>query len=47
MSTSCPAGQAADGMEVERCRGCLAPPDRHMLIDRDGTVRLSQTELAD
>lgn len=40
-----PVYQAIEGMEVES--GCvyLAPPDRHMLVNRDGTVSLTQTEL--
>jgi len=37
--------QAAEGLEVEPGSVYLAPPDRHMLINRDGTVSLTQTEL--
>ena len=37
--------QAVDGMEIESGHVYLAPPDRHMLINRGGTVSLTQTEL--
>lgn len=40
-----PVDQAIDGMKVEPGHVYLAPPDRHMLINRDGTVSLTQTEL--
>jgi two-component system chemotaxis response regulator CheB len=40
-----PVLAAAEGMKVERGQVYLAPPDRHMLINRDGTVKLTQTEL--
>ncbi len=40
-----PVLQAVDGMEVQRGTVYLAPPDRHLLINRDGTVSLTQTEL--
>ena len=40
-----PVFQAADRMEVERGRVYLAPPDRHMLVNGDGTISLTQTEL--
>ncbi|HET7421380.1 MAG TPA: chemotaxis protein CheB [Candidatus Dormibacteraeota bacterium] len=40
-----PVYQAADGMQVEPGHVYLAPPDRHLLINRDGTVSLTQTEL--
>ena len=40
-----PVYQAVDGMEVEPGHVYLAPPDRHLLINRDGTVSLTQTEL--
>lgn len=40
-----PVYQAVDGMEVESGKVYLAPPDRHLLINRDGTVSLTQTEL--
>lgn len=36
---------AIEGMEVAPGNVYLAPPDRHMLINRDGTVSLTQTEL--
>lgn len=37
--------QAIDGVEVEPGKVYLAPPDRHLLINRDGIVSLTQTEL--
>lgn len=40
-----PVYSAVDRMEVEPGHVYLAPPDRHMLINRDGTVSLTQTEL--
>ena len=40
-----PVYQALDGMEVVPGNVYLAPPDRHLLINRDGTVSLTQTEL--
>lgn len=40
-----PVFQAVEGMEVEPGTVYLAPPDRHTLINRDGTVSLTQTEL--
>jgi two-component system, chemotaxis family, protein-glutamate methylesterase/glutaminase len=40
-----PVYQAVDGMHVEPGTVYLAPPDRHLLINRDGTVSLTQTEL--
>jgi two-component system, chemotaxis family, protein-glutamate methylesterase/glutaminase len=40
-----PVHQAAEGMPVEPGHIYLAPPDRHMLINADGTVSLTQTEL--
>jgi two-component system chemotaxis response regulator CheB len=43
--SSMPVYQATDGMEVLPGRVYLAPPDRHMLINRDGTISLTQTEL--
>lgn len=36
---------AVEGMDVKRGRVYLAPPDRHMLINRDRTVSLTQAEL--
>lgn len=40
-----PVSQAVDGIQVQPGHVYLAPPDRHMLINRDGTVSLTQTEL--
>jgi two-component system chemotaxis response regulator CheB len=40
-----PVYQGSDGMQVSPGNVYLAPPDRHMLINRDGTVSLTQTEL--
>jgi len=40
-----PVDQALDGMKVEPRHVYLAPPDRHLLINGDGTVSLTQTEL--
>jgi two-component system chemotaxis response regulator CheB len=40
-----PVYSATDGMEVEPGHIYLAPPDRHMLINRDETISLTQTEL--
>lgn len=40
-----PVLEAADGMEVEPGHVYLAPPDRHMLVNGDGTISLTQTEL--
>lgn len=40
-----PVYQAVEGIEVEPGNVYLAPPDRHLLINRDGTVSLTQTEL--
>lgn len=40
-----PVYQAADGMQVEPGSVYLAPPDRHLLVNRDGTVSLTQSEL--
>lgn len=40
-----PVYQATDGMEVESGQIYLAPPDRHLLVNRDGTLSLTQTEL--
>jgi len=37
--------QAADGMEVVPGNVYLAPPDRHLLVNGDGTLSLTQTEL--
>ncbi len=40
-----PVVQAADAMKVEKSHVYLAPPDRHMLVNGDGTISLTQTEL--
>lgn len=40
-----PVAQATDGEDVEPGHVYLAPPDRHLLINRDRTVSLTQTEL--
>ena len=40
-----PVYQAVDGMQVDPGHVYLAPPDRHLLINRDRTVSLTQTEL--
>jgi two-component system chemotaxis response regulator CheB len=40
-----PVYQAIESMEVQPGSVYLAPPDRHMLINRDGTISLTQTEL--
>lgn len=37
--------QASDGVELEPGNVYLAPPDRHLLVNRDGTISLTQTEL--
>ena len=43
--SSLPVFEAADGMEVEPGHVYLAPPDRHMLVNGDRTISLTQTEL--
>ena len=40
-----PVDQASEHMKVEPGHVYLAPPDHHMLVNRDGTVSLTQTEL--
>ena len=40
-----PVHQAVDGETVEPGHVYLAPPDRHLLLNRDGTVSLTQSEL--
>jgi len=40
-----PVQQAFDGMTLEPGHIYLAPPDRHLLVNRDGTASLTQTEL--
>ncbi len=43
--TALPVFHAEDGMHLERDHVYLAPPDEHLLINRDGTVSLAHTEL--
>lgn len=43
--SSLPVHQAADGMLLERGHLYLAPPDRHFLVNRDGTASLTESEL--
>ena len=43
--SSLPVYQAVDGMPIEPGHVYLAPPDRHLLVNRGGTVSLTQTEL--
>jgi two-component system chemotaxis response regulator CheB len=40
-----PVHQAAEGMILQAGNVYLAPPDRHLLVNRDGTASLTQTEL--
>ena len=40
-----PVYQAIESMDVRPGSVYLAPPDRHLLINRDGTISLTQTEL--
>ena len=40
-----PVDQAENGMEIEPGHVYLAPPDRHLLVNRDRTISLTQTEL--
>jgi two-component system chemotaxis response regulator CheB len=40
-----PVHQAAEGMDLGSGHVYLAPPDRHLLVNRDGSVSLTQTEL--
>ena len=40
-----PVAEAVDGVEAEPGHVYLAPPDRHLLVNRDGTMSLTQTEL--
>ena len=37
--------QATDGIELDPGKVYLAPPDRHLLVNRNGTASLTQTEL--
>ena len=40
-----PVDQAVEGMVLQRGHVYLAPPDRHMLVNSDATLSLTQTEL--
>jgi len=40
-----PVLAAADGAELEPGHIYLAPPDRHLLVNGDGTISLTETEL--
>jgi two-component system chemotaxis response regulator CheB len=40
-----PVSLGVDGMVVQPGHVYLAPPDHHLLINRDGTISLTQTEL--
>jgi two-component system chemotaxis response regulator CheB len=40
-----PIAQAADGMELEPGHVYLAPPDYHLLVNRDATASLTSSEL--
>src|SRR5256712_7596043 len=43
--SSLPVRQAGAGSHIKAGHVYLAPPDRHLLINRDGSVSLTQTEL--
>src|SRR2546428_6847070 len=43
--SSLPVRQAVAGSHIKAGHVYLAPPDRHMLINRDGSISLTQTEL--
>jgi len=43
--SSLPVAHAEDGMQLLPGHVYLAPPDRHLLVNRDGTISLTQTEL--
>src|SRR3989475_1375077 len=43
--SSLPVRQAVAGSHIKAGHVYLAPPDRHLLINRDGTVSLTSTEL--
>ena len=43
--SSLPVAHAEDGKELMPGHIYLAPPDRHLLVNRDGTISLTQTEL--
>jgi two-component system, chemotaxis family, protein-glutamate methylesterase/glutaminase len=43
--SSLPVAHAENGVELLPGHVYLAPPDRHLLVNRDGTISLTQTEL--
>ena len=43
--TRMPVSEAVDGVEMRPGSVYLAPPNQHMLVNRDGTISLTQTEL--
>src|SRR5205823_8984090 len=43
--SSLTVAHAEDGRRLEPGHVYLAPPDRHLLVNRDGTISLTQTEL--
>ena len=40
-----PIGEGVEGADIQPTHIYLAPPDRHMLVNRDRTLSLTQTEL--
>lgn len=44
-STALQVKEAAQGEHVQRGTAYIAPPNRHLLVDPDGTLELSQSEL--
>ena len=43
--TSLEVVEAKEGDQLRPCTVYVAPPDRHLLVNQDGTLSLSQTEL--
>src|SRR5213594_1687374 len=43
--TALPAKQAVEGEPIERATVYIAPPNRHLLVNPDGTFSLSQSAL--
>jgi two-component system chemotaxis response regulator CheB len=43
--TAFPVKEAVEGDRLERGHAYVAPPNRHLLVNRDGTLSLTQTEL--
>ena len=43
--TSLPVSEAREGDRLRRGHAYIAPPNRHLLVNADGTLSLSQTEL--